>query len=385
MKIGLYDPYLDTLGGGERYVLTVAEYFLSLGHQVDLFWSGPQDILTKAVNRFNLNLANLHVVADVFRSPMSRLELIEDFPSAHHPVFPSSLHKRLTQFFTKIRVTRQYDLIFYLSDGSLPFLFSRQKLIHFQVPFVTPPSPTSRFVNRLKLSGNTTLVINSAFTARFVTKLYPCPSSVIYPPVDVDKFSPAPKENLILSVGRFDNILNAKRQDVLIDTFKHLVSNHRLSDWKLVLAGGSLDDPQKNSYLNLLRQKSAGLSVEFLINPDFSTLTRLYSKSAIFWHAAGFEVNENLQPQNTEHFGITVVEAMASGCVPVVVNAGGLPEIITPGTNGFLWKTIPEASEFTYKLISDPALQEKFRQNALATSSKFSKQVFNQSLSQLIS
>jgi len=384
MKIGLYDPYLNTLGGGERYVLTVAEYLLSWGHQVDLFWSGPTDLIAKAAARFNLNLTNLSLVEDIFHSAPNRLELIEEFSTHHQSVLPDSLITHLRQFFKKVFITSGYDLIFYLSDGSLPFLFSRQKLIHFQVPFILPLSPKTRLLNRLKLLGHTTLVINSNFTAGFIKNTFPAHLAVVYPPVDIDKFSPATKENVILSVGRFDNILNAKRQDVLIDIFAHLTTHHPNLSWKLVLAGGSVDDPQKNSYLKLLHQKATGLNVEFLVNPDFDTLTNLYSHSAIYWHAAGFEVNQETHPQNTEHFGIVVVEAMASGCVPIVVNAGGLPEIVKHGTNGYLWSSVSEASDLTYNLISNPELQEQLRSNALSTCHKFSKQVFIQSFSQLI-
>jgi len=240
MKIGLYDPYLNTLGGGERYVLTVAEYFLSLGHQVDLFWSGSPDLITKATSRFNLNLTNLRLVEDIFHSVPNRLELIEEFSTSHHSPLPNSLFSHLRHFFKKIIATSRYDLIFYLSDGSLPFLFSRQKLIHFQVPFTPTLSPITRLLNNIKLFGNSTLVINSNFTAGFINKTYPAQSAVIYPPVDVDKFSPAPKENIILSVGRFDNILNAKRQDVLIDVFNHLTTNHPHLTWKLALASAVL-------------------------------------------------------------------------------------------------------------------------------------------------
>jgi len=37
MKFGFYSPYLDTFGGGERYLLTLASNF-SKNHDVDVFW-----------------------------------------------------------------------------------------------------------------------------------------------------------------------------------------------------------------------------------------------------------------------------------------------------------------------------------------------------------
>jgi hypothetical protein len=36
MKIGIYSPYLDTVGGGEKYMLTIAEGF-SKENNVDVF------------------------------------------------------------------------------------------------------------------------------------------------------------------------------------------------------------------------------------------------------------------------------------------------------------------------------------------------------------
>ena len=43
-----------------------------------------------------------------------------------------------------------------------------------------------------------------------------------------------------------------------------------------------------------------------------------------------------------EHFGISVVEAMAAGAVPLAVGKGGVGEIITPGENGILWDTVAD-------------------------------------------
>ena len=62
----IYDPYLDTLGGGERYCLTVAEILKKNGWKVDIFWSGGQDIIKKAENRFSLNLKDIHIQPDIF-------------------------------------------------------------------------------------------------------------------------------------------------------------------------------------------------------------------------------------------------------------------------------------------------------------------------------
>jgi len=381
LKVGIYDPYLDTLGGGERYCLTVAETYLQLGHKVDLFWSGPKDIIASATSRFSLNLENLSIVPDIFGLSPRYWSLLESPPTCSFPpLLSQSLSKKICRFINKIKVTGKYDIFFYLSDGSLPFIFAKKNLIHFQVPFSFTPSFKSMLASKLKLTSRHHLVYNSAFTKSFIQKLYPHRGSIVYPPVDVDKFYSSVKTKTILSVGRFDNLLNAKRQDVLIDIFKELITREPGLDWRLVLAGGSFDDPQTNSYLQLLKQKAAGLNIFFVVNPDFNQLTKLYSESSIYWHAAGYQVDTQLHPEATEHFGITTVEALASGCVPVVVNAGGLPEIVTNQENGLLWSTTQDAVIATLSLIKNPSLMSSLSNHAKIKSIDFSKTNFTKNL-----
>ena len=41
MKAAIFDPYLDTLGGGERYCLAFAEVLVGKGWEVDVEWKDP--------------------------------------------------------------------------------------------------------------------------------------------------------------------------------------------------------------------------------------------------------------------------------------------------------------------------------------------------------
>lgn len=348
-KAGIYDPYLDTLGGGERYCLTVAEILQKNGYDVDIFWSGDKNILEKAKDRFSLNLKNVKLVPDIFSGSL----------------------------YQKFIITRKYDLFFFLSDGSIPFLFSKKNILHIQVPFVSNYIETNPIKGFLKSYFFSNIICNSKFTSKFVKKCFHKHIDILYPPTDIAKFSSSnKKENIILSVGRFDNILNAKKQDCLIDAFSHLIKKYHLTGWKLIFAGGSLQEAKYNSYLNLLINKAKGLPIEFIVNPDFEKLKNIYSKSKIYWHAAGFEVNENIHPEQTEHFGMTIVEAMASGLVPIGIKKGGIPEIINDTIDGFLWKTIKGLSSKTIRLIKNPKLLEQMSQNSLEKSKQFSKENF---------
>ena len=57
-KALIFDPYLDTLGGGERYTLTVAKMLSNNGYRVSLAWPS-QKILESATFRFGLDLKNI--------------------------------------------------------------------------------------------------------------------------------------------------------------------------------------------------------------------------------------------------------------------------------------------------------------------------------------
>ena len=83
MKIGFYSPYLDTLGGGERYLLTLAAHW-SQKDQVEVFWDDP-GLKEKMKKRFGLDLEKVTFSPNLFSPRTSfanRLPLSHAEPSA---------------------------------------------------------------------------------------------------------------------------------------------------------------------------------------------------------------------------------------------------------------------------------------------------------------
>lgn len=334
----IYNPYWDTLGGGEKYVASVINAYQKAKYQPIILWH-DKSLLSQISRRFGLDLSG----AAVDLSLLSTLS-----------------HANIRN---RLKLTSQFDSFFWVSDGSIPLLGSKNNLLHFQVPFNNKQS----LFNRLKLKNFDHIICNSHFTKSVIDKNYGCHSAVLYPPVTL--MPQAQKDKTILSVGRFDNILHSKRQDVLISVFKALPQ----SGWKLVLAGGSIDTSGKVKSL----QKFIGdYPIEIIVNPSFKQIQELYSKASIYWHAAGFGSNLKKSPEKAEHFGITTVEAMSAGAIPVVYAGGGQLEIVKEGENGFLWHTETELINKTNQIIRSKINMTNLTTNAINTAKEFSQDRF---------
>jgi glycosyltransferase involved in cell wall biosynthesis len=112
-----------------------------------------------------------------------------------------------------------------------------------------------------------------------------------------------------------------------------------------------------------------------LANIERSRLKELYGQASIFWHAAGYGEGDG-RPELSEHFGIATVEAMSAGCVPIVINKGGQPEIVEHGVSGFLWSKLEELKEYTELAVKDEQLRAQMAEAARARAALFSREQF---------
>lgn len=97
------------------------------------------------------------------------------------------------------------------------------------------------------------------------------------------------------------------------------------------------------------------------VNHDI--LAKVYASSVIF-----------LFPSISEAYGNVVVEAMASGCIPVIARGGGSQALVVDGVNGFLCS--PNAPDDYLKkmkrLLRDETLREKMQSAGLQYTSNLS-------------
>lgn len=363
LRIGLYSPYLPKhFGGGERYLFSVAEY-LARGHEVNiaipnLSTYSPEQIeefRSKYEQAFGLQLGNLQFI---------------DTPLGTHQ-----------SIWSKLKWTRQFDVLYYVTDGSLFFSLAKRNILHIQIPF---KHSQEGFLNRVKLRNWHVKNANSVFTKDVVERTWRTKIDVVHSPfVDTDQFHPGERtEKIILHVGRFFTHLHAKRQDALVKVFKQLIKKEleTMKDWKLVLIG-AVEDQQ---YAQEVTRAAAGFPIEIIHDVSGEMLQSYYRRAKIYWHATGLDDDEYLHPEKMEHFGITTLEAMASGCVPVVINKGGQSEIVEHGVSGYLWNDLEALQEKTLAIIKGEVEWKELSEHARERAEAFNKDRFYQQIDEMV-
>jgi len=180
-------------------------------------------------------------------------------------------------------------------------------------------------------------IANSHYIAHRIQKCYNRPATVIYPPVDVDKFSVSPvKDGYFITVSR---LVPYKRIDLTIQAFNEL-------KLPLVIVG---DGPSRKQL-----EKISCKNITFVGHLEEDELAGYLRKARAFVFSA------------EEDFGIVNVEAQASGIPVVALGRGGaLETVIKDKTGLFFYKQdvpsiIAAVKEFLSKEHTfDPAVIRK--------------------------
>jgi len=233
------------------------------------------------------------------------------------------------------------------------------------------------------------IVSISGYSSCWIEKYWKRKSTILFPPVDIESFAPeknAAREKAILSVGRFFPQHHNKKQYELASAFIDMVKKYPadLEGYTLYLAGGLEDRPGYGEYVESIKEISEGYPVKVLTNLSFDRLAGLFRKASIFWHASGLGEDEEAHPEKFEHFGITTVEAMSAGCIPVVIEKGGQKEIVTDGIDGFLFRDLEELKEKTLDIIRGKVDGDALRRKALAGCRRFSNERFARDLLSIV-
>jgi glycosyltransferase involved in cell wall biosynthesis len=138
---------------------------------------------------------------------------------------------------------------------------------------------------------------------------------------------------------------------------------------------GSLVDNEYYVYLKKIIEKEHIRNIKLQPNMSFEELHSLRIKSKVYLH-----------PMPYEHFGISIVEAMASGCVPVVHRSGGSWHDILERKEiyGYAYSSVNEATIKIQALLSDPNHYLNKALLALERSKAFTYEKFSERLREFL-
>lgn len=181
---------------------------------------------------------------------------------------------------------------------------------------------------------------------------------------DYIKISTSPKcfNSDVLTLGVVSRLEKIKGMDLIIPVFAKLYEIHQ--NIRLLIVGdGSLRYEMEQQTMEL----GVNGAVEWKGRTEQSKLQMCYDNIDIL-----------LMPSRSEGFGLTAIEGMARGCIPVVADIGGLPEVVENGVSGLLHK--PEDIEDIVRqiewLIFDLNRMSKISENAIKRSQVFNKERF---------
>lgn len=388
MKIGIHnEPSGGGIGGSEICVTILAEA-LAKSHEVEIIHH------KKAFTRERL--------ARYSGATLARVGLRYVAPEAY--LFGSSWnpwrrYKNARQW--RAHISDRYDLFISFVHGVPPFCHAPRGVLTILFPFYEPeglrakghiPSgDLSQVIRGLKRAYHgwewkrrvATYQEKSAiscFTQMWTKRRWGVECKVIYPPVNT-AFDEVKKDDVILSVGRFATEGHSKKQLEMLGAFDELLNE--LPDWDYFTVGALSDSTRDRAYFEQVRIAAEKTGANAIPNIELPHLKGLYQRSKIFWHAAGFGEDED-RPELSEHFGIATVEAMAAGCVPVVINKGAQAEIVEHGVNGFLWNTLGELKQFSLRVARDEHLRIRMAEAARCRAQEFSTANFLRQYSTLL-
>ena len=187
--------------------------------------------------------------------------------------------------------------------------FSFGALTPFIRPFIPSLVKRMRKLDLESIEGLDVLIANSTVTQERIKEYYNRPSTVVYPPVDVDRFTPPPRGERTGYIiwGRH---VPYKRFDLAIKAANKLGA-------PLTIIGSGPDTDRL--------KKLAGPTVTFTGRiSDEELVARAHSAKAFLF-------------PNEEDFGIAAVEALASGTPVIAYAKGGALDIVQDGESGILF------------------------------------------------
>ncbi|KAJ9475097.1 GDP-Man:Man(3)GlcNAc(2)-PP-Dol alpha-1,2-mannosyltransferase [Pseudozyma hubeiensis] len=363
--VGFFHPYCNAGGGGERVLYEAVQLHLSSDpmcivavYTGDFPAASKEEILGKASSRFGIELDSSRILM----IPLARRWMVEDTTWKRFTLLGQGYGSIWLAFEAMSSLIPDV----YIDTMGYAFTFPVVRLFKRDLPvggYVHYPVISTDMLERVRnrVGGHTNassanssvktfvklayyrlfawvygwvlrradvIVANGSWTQAHLKQLTGQPVEKVYPPCDTDEmagFALSARTHTIVSLAQFRP---EKEHPQQLHILRSLLSSHpQLANTvKLVIMGSSrnVDDEHR---ISLLRKLSSSLklngNVEFVVNADFKEILKRLETASV-----------GVSTMKDEHFGIGVVEFMASGLVTVSHrSAGPWLDIAVPSAN----------------------------------------------------
>jgi glycosyltransferase involved in cell wall biosynthesis len=340
VKVGVYHPPIHPrhFGGSVAVTVPIVNELVERGYEVVLFVSDEINQV-KMKERMGAEVSN-RATAILKRSMLKPRGLMDLYQSGYYLL--------ALKMKCDLIIDTYSDYIFPWCDVSyvhypyinndtfkqnFPYLRKRRGIENaFNMPYVLF---AKGFKQRSRL-----ILANSRFTSRAIMESLGLKSQVLYPPIsqrffekdESDSDLNAEREDLVITIGRV-------HKGKGLETIPQIASMVRNKNVKFLIIGFAHSESAVEGINREIRKFGVSENVILKLDVSQGEMKSLLRKAKVYLH-----------PPILEHFGISIAEAMASGCIPVVYDNGGAKEFVP---DEFRYSGLSDAAEKTASAIDN--------------------------------
>jgi len=290
LRVGIIHPYFDVMGGAEMTSLSLIDMLITNKIKTTLYCIKSPDIMQ--ADSFSINQIKQKKFP-MFWKYQRMIEVKNLFNSVSNENVLFVMSGGLTLEKSNAKLVYMYCHSSFL--GEIEFLkkeFHGIKRLYYRI-IQNNIQKNIEFLKDEKIN----LISNSNFTKTQIKKNFNRDSCVIYPPVDINRFnniSNKQKENKVITISRFSV---EKNLESVVKIFNN-------TDFFCELIGTAKYKNQFKILKNL--QKMKDKNIRIYNNITSQQIIELLSTAKVYLHTS------------KETFGISVIESIAAGCIPIV-------------------------------------------------------------------
>jgi glycosyltransferase involved in cell wall biosynthesis len=366
---------LNTLGGETTVAIETIESLYELGYEVEFMTVQPPDLdsisraygkkirigKVKSLLPFKLNYFGIY---QRLLTMLSSLDLKDSdvVINTHGDALPYRI-SGATPYLLYLHFPT------FLMSSKAPYASNKYRKSLFWRAYFKPYTLITRSLAMRAMTRSGLILTNSAFSREAIREAFAdVHPYVLYPPIGIERFSHAysqpisARELKVLVVGRFSPEKQIENAITVAHLLKGSIKFHIV---------GSLTSANR-PYFKMLQDmiETYGLTKTVTLTPNASNeeLIDVMSKSMMYLHT-----------MIGEHFGVSIVEAMAAGLVPIVPAYGGCSEIVP---SEYQYHTLQEAADHIAKNAKIADDQKRMKMHDIAR--KFSPDNFRKAMKQYI-